>query len=94
MRQNDVKMQNSTLPKFEISVCEKMGFGKMRNRDTKTRILTFTEFRFAKNKKIGAQKLEIRFRFKFEFRGRKFVFQNSKIVFSHFSRISIRDHQI
>ena len=28
LRQNDVKIQNSTRPKFEISIFEKYGFGK------------------------------------------------------------------
>ena len=34
-------MQKLTLPKIEISIFEKLGFGKMRNRDTKTKILIF-----------------------------------------------------
>ena len=64
----------------------------MRNRYMKTKILIFKEFGFPKNEKSGPQNLK--FDFGFEFWGRKFDFQNSKIVFSNFFRISIRDHQI
>ena len=85
-------MQNSTLPKFEISIFEKIGFGKMRNRDIKTKILIFKEFWFPKNKKSAPQNLK--FNSDFEFWGRKFDFQNSKIVFSNSSRILLRDLKI
>ena len=87
-----MKMQNSTLPKFEISIFLKFGFQKIRNRDMKTKILTFREFGFPKNKKSGPQNLK--FDFDFEFWDLKFDFQNSKIVFSNFCRISIRDLKI
>ena len=35
-----MKMHKPILPKCELSIFEKLGFGKMRNRDTKTKILT------------------------------------------------------
>ena len=85
-------MQKPTLPKFEISIFEKLGFGKMRNWDTKTKILTFKEFGFAKSKKSAPknQKLD----YDFDFLSRKFNFENFKIDFSNSSRISIRDPKI
>ena len=60
-----MKMQNSTLPKFEISIFEKLGFGKIRNRDTKTKISIFKEFEFAKSKKSARQKLKFGVDFEF-----------------------------
>ena len=36
---NMMNMQNSTLPKFEISIFSKLSFGKMKNLDSKTKIL-------------------------------------------------------
>ena len=65
-----MKMQNPTLPKFEIPIFEKLGFWKMRNRDIKTKILTFKEFGFRKNKKSAPQNMK--FDFDFEFLGQKF----------------------
>ena len=85
-------MQKSTLPKFEISILEQLGFGKMRNRDTKTKILTFKEFGFAKCKKSTPQNLKLDF--DLEFLGQEIDFENFKIDFSNSSRISIRDPKI
>ena len=62
---NWMKMQKSTLPKFEISFFEKLGFGKMRNRDIKTKILTFKEFGFPKNEKSGHQNSKLDYDFDF-----------------------------
>ena len=90
---NLMKMQKSTLPfKFEISNFEKFGVEKIRNRDTKTKILTFKEFGFAKSKKSAPQNLK--FDFDFQFFGQKFDFENFKIDFSNSSRISLRDLNI
>ena len=58
-------MQQSTLTKFEISIFEKLGSGKMRNRDAKIKILTFEEFGFAKSKKSAPQNLKFDFDFGF-----------------------------
>ena len=80
-------LQKSTLPKFEISFFEKFGFGKMRNRDIKTKIQIFTEFGFPNNKKSGPQILKLGF--DFEFWDQKFDFENLKVVFSNCFRISI-----
>ena len=92
--QNDVKIQNSTLPKFEISIFEKLGqFGKMRNRDTKTKISTFKEFGFAQSKTSAPQNPKSA-DYDFDFLGPKFNFENFKIDFSYSSRISIRDPKI
>ena len=38
--QSDVKIQNSTLQKFEISIFEKLGFEKIRNWDIKNKFVT------------------------------------------------------
>ena len=87
-----MKIQNSTVPKFEISIVKKLGFGKMRNRDNKTKILTFKEFGFAKSKKSAPQNPKLDY--DFYFLGPKFNFENFKIGFSNSSRISIRDPKI
>ena len=101
-----MKIQKSTLPKFEISIFEKFGFGKMRNRDIKIwnsipilkfwamkiKFLIFKQFGFPQNKKSGPQNLK--FDFDFEFLGSEFDFENLKIGFSNPSRISFRDIQI
>ena len=50
-----MKMQIPTLSKLEISIFEKLDFGKMRNRDTKTKFFIFKDFGFAKNKKSAPQ---------------------------------------
>ena len=71
---------------------EKLGFGKMINWDTKTKISIFKEFGFAKSKKSAPQNLKLDY--DFEFRCRKFDFENFKIDFSNFFRISIRDPKI
>ena len=70
----------------------KFGFGKMRNRDTKTKILIFKEFGFPKNKKSGPQNLK--FDLDFEILGQEIDFENLKIVFSNSFRISIWDLKI
>ena len=64
----------------------------MRNRDTKTKILTFKECGFPKSKKSGPQNLK--FDFDFEFLGHEFDFENLKIGFPNSSRISFRDIKI
>ena len=70
-----MKMQKSILPKFEISISfEKFSFEKMRNRDTKTKMLIFKEFGFAKSKKSVPQNQKLDY--DFDFLGPKF---NSKI---------------
>ena len=73
-----------------ISIFEKFGFEKMRNRDIKTKILIFKEFGFPKNKKSGPQILK----FDFGFLGQEIGFENLKIVFSNSFRISIWDLKI
>ena len=90
--QNGMKIQNSTLPKFEFSILEHLGFEKMRNRDIKTKILTLKEFGFPKNEKSAPQNLK--FDFDFEFQDQKFDFEILKIVFSNSSRILLRDLKI
>ena len=45
----ELKMQKPTLPKFEISILENSGFGKMRNRDSKTLKFDF-DFEFLSQK--------------------------------------------
>ena len=87
-----MKMQNSTLPKFEISIFEKFGFEQMTNRDIKTKILTFKEFGFPKNKKSGPQNLK--FDVDFEFWDHEFDFENLKIDFPNSSRILFRHPKI
>ena len=87
-----MKMQNSTLPNFEISILEQLGFGKMRNRDAKTKILTFKEFGFPKNEKSEPQNLK--FDFDFQILGQEIDFENLKIIFSNSFRISIWDSKI
>ena len=87
-----MKMQNSTLPKFEISIFQRLGFGKMRNRDIKTKIWTSKELGVPKNEKSGPQNLK--FDFDFEFSGQEIGFGNLKIVFPNSSRISFRDPKI
>ena len=71
-----MKIQNSTLPKFEISILKKFGFGQMRNWDTKTKILIFKEFGFAKSKKSAPQ--NPKFDYDFDFLVPKFNFENLK----------------
>ena len=63
---NLMKMQNSILPKFEISFFEKLGFGKLRNRDTKTwNLISIWSFwdrnskSIPKTKNLGFKKWEI-----------------------------------
>ena len=87
-----MKIQNSTLPNFEISIFEKLGFGKMRNGDTKTKILTFKEFRFPKNEKSAPQNSKLDY--DFDFLGPKFNFEIFKIDFAISYLISIRDPKI
>ena len=78
MNQNQMKMQTPTLPKFETSIFEKLGFGKIRNRDTKTKILTCKEFRFAKNKKSASQ--NSKFDHDFDFLGQNLISKISKSI--------------
>ena len=93
-----MKMQKSTRPKFEISIFEKFGFGKMENQNTKIKILNFLqiifkEFGFAKSKKSAPQNPKSDY--DFDFLGPKFnfeKFQNRFLLNS--SRISIRDPKI
>ena len=68
------KIQTPILPKSEISIFEKLGFGKMRNRDTKTKILTFKEFGSAKSIKSAPQNQKLDD--DFDFLGPKFNFEN------------------
>ena len=62
-----MKMQNSTLPKFEISIFEKFGFEKIRNRDIETwnsvSILKSGDRNSTQNWKICTSKPEIWLRF-------------------------------
>ena len=62
-----MKMQNSTLPKFGISIFDKFGFGKMKNRDTKIwnsiSILNFWDRKSKSIPKIWKSAPQIRFRF-------------------------------
>ena len=65
-------MQKSTLPKFEISIFENFGFGKMRNQDTKTwnsiSILNFLDRNsksIPKIEKSAPQNLKFDFDFEF-----------------------------
>ena len=88
--QNDVKIQNSILPKFEISIFQKLGFRKMKNWDTKTKISIFKEFGKVRNR---TSKPKIRFN-DFDIPGPRFNFENFKIDFSYSFRISIRDPKI
>ena len=76
------EMQNSTLPKFEISIFEKLGFGKIGNRHLTT----------VKKYKIGTSKPEIELRFGIF--DSKINFLKSKIDFSDSSRILLRDLKI
>ena len=89
-----MKMQNSTLPKFGISIFEKLGSGKMRNRDTKTwnsiSILNFGDRNsksIPKTQKSAPQNLK--FDFDLEFLGQEIDFENLKIIFFNSFRISI-----
>ena len=102
-----MKMQNSILPNFEISNfgnnwvsgnCE-IGTRKL---EIRFRLVVFgmeiqnlsqqLKILVSKNEKSGHQNLN--FDFDFEFWGRKFDFQNSKIVFFNFFRISSRNPRI
>ena len=56
--------------KFQISIFEKLGFGTMRHRDTKTKVSTFKEFGFPKSQKSAPRNLK--FDFDFDFLGPKF----------------------
>ena len=77
-----MKMQNSTLPKFENSIFEKIVFGEMKILDTKT----------LKNAKSAPQNLK--FDWDFGIWDPEIHFQKSKIDFSNSSRILIRDLKI
>ena len=66
-----MKMQNSTLPKFEISIFEKLGFGKMKNLHLKFDF----NFNFGDSNSKSIPKIEksapqnLKFDFDFEFWG-------------------------
>ena len=52
-----MKMQNWTLPKFEISIFEKFGFGKM----TKSHLTIMTKSHLTKNAKSAPENLILNF---------------------------------
>ena len=99
LTQNWIKIQNSTLPKFKNSIFQNLGSRKIWNQNIKTwnsiSILHFGDRNsksISKTQKSAPQNLK--FDFDFEFLGRKFDFENFKINFSNFSRISFRDPKI